>query len=256
MIRNLYPESRRQELLRLIHQQGQVTVSELSEKYRVSEVTIRSDLQFLHEQGLIIRTHGGAILADKVPDLSLNLRRLQQVEEKNRIGKAAAKFVSNGEAIFLDTSSTALALANNLKAHRDLTVITNSLAIAQLFLDTVSVTVVVIGGTLQRDTASFVGVAGIDLVRKFNIQKGFFGAHGISIPEGLTDVSAAEADFKKEMVLLCKKVICIIDSTKWGKVGLASFASIDQIHMIVTDSHVTNPIYEHIVSKNIPIIRA
>jgi DeoR/GlpR family transcriptional regulator of sugar metabolism len=242
---SLYPPERHQQILDLLSTSGRVTVNNLSERFDVSEVTIRTDLQILADQGLLIRTHGGAVAANRSPELALTLRRQQQVADKERIGAAAAALVSNGEAIFLDTSSTSLAIAQNLKRHRDLTVLTNSLALAQSLLNVHNITVVVAGGTLQRDTVSLVGTEGLDVLRKFNIQKGFFGAHGLDERAGLTDVSAAEAEVKRQMIPLCRQVIAVLDATKWGRAGLASFANLDRIHTIVT----TEPIPAALVER-------
>ncbi len=237
-MKELSVTERRQEILARVNQAGRVNVGDLSQAFGVSEVTIRADLQALAESGLVLRTHGGAIPANaSLQYLSLSLRRQQQVQEKTHIGAAAASLVADGDAIILDSSSTALAIAPHLKNHRYLTVITNALAVAQELLDATGVTVVVIGGTLRRDTASLVGTAGLEIVRRFNVQKGFFGAHGITLAEGLTDVSADEADVKRPLVAMCREVIAVLDATKWGRVGLASFADVAQIHKIITDTH-------------------
>ena len=144
--RELFPEERKHEIVRMITAEGRVSVTELSRKYGVSEVTIRTDLQDLADQGLIVRTHGGAVVVPHSPDiLSLNLRRQQQTTEKERIGAAAAVFVADGDAIFLDTSSTTLAIARRLKQFRDLTVLTNSLAVTQTLLEMTGITVVMTG---------------------------------------------------------------------------------------------------------------
>ena len=103
-------------------------------------------------------------------------------------------------------------------SHRYLTVITNSLTIAQELLDAPGVNVVLLGGTLRRETASLVG-GGLDVLRQFNIQRGFFGAHGLSLSEGLTDVSLEEAELKRPLVGMCRQVIATLDDTKWGRVG-------------------------------------
>lgn len=224
------------EILDRINQVGRASVTELSQQFGVSEVTIRADLQALTERNLIVRTHGGAIAAPRGPnELSLATRRQQQVAEKSRIGVAAAAMVADGDAIFLDSSSTALAIAQNLKHCRDLTVITNGLTIAQELIDAHGVTVVLIGGTLRRETASLVGGDGVERLRRFNIRKGFFGAHGISPAEGLTDVSLTEAEIKRSVIAMCRQVIAVLDATKWGRVGLASFARLDQLHRVVSD---------------------
>jgi DeoR/GlpR family transcriptional regulator of sugar metabolism len=183
-----------------------------------------------------MRTHGGAVPYNRALELSLTLRRQQQVTEKNRIGAAGAAMVNNGDAIFLDTSSTALALAHHLRQSHDITVITNSLAIAQFLLDVPGMMVVMPGGTVQRETVSLVGTDGLEFLHKFNIQKGFFGAHGISQPEGLTDVSVSEAEVKRTIISMCHEVIAILDGTKWGRIGLASFARLEDIQSIITDS--------------------
>ena len=84
--------------------------------------------------------------------------------------------------------------------------------------------------------ASLTGTAGFEPLRRFNIQQGFFGAHGINLPEGLTDVSADEADVKRELVSMCRQKIAVLDATKWGQVGLASFAAVENLDIVITDS--------------------
>lgn len=237
-MKDLSVAERRQEILERVKQAGRVGVGELSQDFGVSEVTIRADLQALADGNLLLRTHGGAIpLSTGLQYLSLNLRKEQQVQQKAHIGQAAAGLIHDGDSVFLDSSSTALAIAQCLRSHRFLTVITNGLAVAQELLDAPGVTVVVVGGTLRRDTASLVGPDGLDLLKKYNIEKGFFGAHGISPTEGLTDVSADEAEVKRPLVALCREVIAIVDATKWGRVGLSSFATAAQINTVITDAH-------------------
>jgi DeoR/GlpR family transcriptional regulator of sugar metabolism len=250
----MYTEVRRQELLKLVNQQGQATVAELSSLFGVSEVTIRMDLKVLAERNLVIRTHGGAVPANRVPELSLRLRQKQHVLEKDRIGMAAAQRIANSEAIFLDTSSTALAIARYLKRHRELTVVTNSLVIAQTLVEAPGVTTVMPGGMVQQDTLSLTGLDGLEMLKRYNIQKGFFGAHGISDPEGLTDVSAAEAEVKHEMVCRCKEVYAVIDATKWGRIGLASFARLEDIKAIITDCEPPAGLVSKAAEKNIEIV--
>jgi len=253
--RDLYPEERRQEILNQVNQVGRVSVLELSQQFGVSEVTIRADLQNLADQNLVVRTHGGAVPPGRgLGDLSLSIRLQQQVAEKSLIGEAGAAMVSNGDAIILDTSSTALAIAQRLKHHRDLTIISNSLAIAQGLLDVPGISVVMPGGTLRRETASLIGVDGLEILQKFNIQKGFFGAHGISLLEGLTDVSADEAEVKRPLVAMCRQVIAVLDATKWGRVGLASFADLEDIDCIITDRHAPADLVEQVRALGVEVI--
>jgi DeoR family transcriptional regulator, aga operon transcriptional repressor len=233
---DLYPAERQQQIMVILNRNGRASVSELSLMFGVSEVTIRADLQALAADFQIVRTHGGAVLASRPPELSLTLRRQQQVDAKERIGAAAAEFVADGDAVFLDASSTALALAHALRQRRDLTVFTHSLVVAQSMLDAPGVTVVMTGGTLQRETVSLMGTDGLAILHKYNLKAGFFGAHGLSFPEGLTDVSAGEAEVKRLVVALCRQVIALVDSNKWGRVGPASFASPEDLQVIITDT--------------------
>jgi DeoR family transcriptional regulator, aga operon transcriptional repressor len=255
-MKELSVAERRQEILGRVSQAGRVAVAELSQEFGVSEVTIRGDLQALAEGNFIVRTHGGAIPATSgLPVLSLSQRLQQQVQQKAHIGAAAARLIADGDAIILDSSSTAFAIAQNLKAHRYLTVITNGLAIAQELLDAAGVTVVVIGGTVRKDTASIVSTGGLDMLRRFNIRKGFFGAHGISLEEGLTDVSAEEAEIKRPLVAMCREVVAVFDATKWGRVGLASFADVSQIARIITDTFAPAELVAHIRQAGVDVIQ-
>ncbi len=238
MVKNLSVTERRQEILDRVNHSGRVAVAELSDEFGVSEVTIRADLQALAESNFLMRTHGGAIPHNAgLQVLSLAMRRQQQVLEKDRIGAEAAAMIDDGDAVVLDSSSTALAIALHLKQRRYLTVVTNSLSVAQELLDAPGVTVVLPGGTVRRDTASLVRTDGLALLSQFNLQKGFFGAHGITLDEGLTDVSAEEAEVKRPVLGMCRQVIAVVDATKWGRLGLASFASLREVNRIITDSH-------------------
>jgi DeoR/GlpR family transcriptional regulator of sugar metabolism len=143
--------------------------------------------------------------------------------------------VEDGEAIALDASTTALALAGQIKSRRELTVITNGLVVAMALLEAPGVTVLMPGGFLRRDSASLTGSEGGEFVKQFNFQKGFFGAKGLTLEEGLTDVNSDEVVVKREWVGHTRRVIAIVDSSKWGRVGFASFASIDQVDCIITD---------------------
>lgn len=254
-MKDLSVAERRQGILDRVVEAGRVTVGELSQQFGLSEVTIRTDLQALAEGGLILRTHGGAIAINASRDyLSLNLRRQEQVQEKAHIGAAAAALIRDGDAIFLDSSSTALAIAQCLKDRKYLTVVTNGLAVAQELLDSASIEVVVIGGRLRRDTASLVGTTGLDLLRHVNLLKGFFGSHGITLEEGLTDVSADEAELKRPVVQVCREVIAVVDRTKWGRVGVSSFATATQLSKVITDCDAPRDLVDQVRSAGADVI--
>lgn len=251
----IYPEIRRKAILDQVEKDGQITVQGLSQQFGVSEVTIRTDLQVLAESGLLMRTHGGAVAIAGSPELSVVLRQQKQVHEKNRIGEYCAGLIHDGDAIFLDISTTALALSRHLSSHRNLTVITNSLITAQELLEIPSINVILPGGTVRRETLSITGEDGLSWVKKYNLRIGFFGAHGIGFPEGLTDVSQYEAQVKAEMVKQCKLVVGIFDATKWGRVGFASFAALNEVDIVVTDQNADDALVAQAVASGIEVIK-
>jgi DeoR family transcriptional regulator of aga operon/DeoR family fructose operon transcriptional repressor len=232
----LYRQERQERIVDLLEKQGRVSVSALSERFGLSQATIRTDLETLVQEGLIVRTHGGAILADDSGiEISFELRRRLRAVEKRRIGAAAAAMIEDGEAIVLDASTTALAIANQIRDRRELTVVTNGIYIALALIDSPGVTVFMPGGFLRRDSVSMVGDDGRELIQRYHVQCGFFGAKGITLREGLTDVNCDEVAIKHDMLGHARQVIAIVDSTKWGKVGFASFATIDQVDCVITD---------------------
>ncbi len=236
MARDLFLQERRERILALLEQEGRVSVTALSQRLGVSQATIRTDLDALAAQNLLVRTHGGAIAADRTGlELSFDVRRRLHTAQKERIAAAAAAMVADGDAILLDASTTALALAHQIKGRRELTVLTNGVLIALALLDAPDITILMPGGFLRRDSVSIVGAEGHEVIEKYNFQKGFFGAKGLTLEEGLTDVNSAEVAIKKDMVAHARQVIAIVDSSKWGQVGFASFASIEQLDCVITD---------------------
>ncbi len=253
--KDLYLEERRQEILGQVNQAGRASVIELSQVLGVSEVTIRADLQALADKKLLIRTHGGAIaIGDNRYDLALTMRRQQQMTQKQQIGEMGATMIADGDAVFFDSSSTVLAIVPHLKQRVQLTVITNSIAVAQEMRDAPGIRVVMPGGTIQRETDSIIGLEGLEILRRYNIQKGFFGAHGISLPEGLTDVSAEEAELKQAIIARCRQTIAVLDATKWGRVGLASFATPNDIDLVITDNAAPSGQINQITKAGIEVI--
>jgi DeoR/GlpR family transcriptional regulator of sugar metabolism len=237
MSRELFQQERREQIIVLLGEVGRVSVAELSEQFDVTPATIRADLDALAAERLLIRTHGGALALDEERlELSFDFRRRLHAGQKSSIGAAAAGMIEDGEAIILDASTTALAVATQLKDHRELTVLTNGILIALVLIDLPGVTVVMPGGFVRRDSASMVGDEGHDFIERFNFQKGIFGAKGFTFEEGLTDVNTAEVSIKRDLVAHARQVIAVVDSSKWGRVGFASFASIDQLDCIITDA--------------------
>lgn len=240
MTEKLFLQERLDQIVVLIREQGRVSVAELSQRFDVSPVTIRNNLTTLEQQGLLVRTHGGAMTGptDGLVEPAFTLRQKARAVEKERIGRAAAELVQDGDTIALDASTTAWQVACYVKDRHELTVVTNGLCIALEFLHSPGATVVMPGGTLRTASASLVGELGARVLEQYHVQKGFFGARGLTLEEGLTDVNQYEVELKRRMVEISKKVIAIVDASKWGEVAFASFASLDQVSQVIADTAV------------------
>ena len=237
MTQKLFLQERLDQIVALLQKEGRVSVTNLSNHFGVSAVTIRNDLTSLQQQGFLVRTHGGAVTR---PDLSMeppafSLRKELHLAEKERIGRAAAALVRDGDSIALDASTTAWQVARHLKDRRELTVVTNGLFVALEFLDSPGVTVVMPGGSLRAASASLVGDQGACILERYHVQKGFFGAGGFTLEEGLTDTNQYEVELKQRMVERSKEVIAIVDSSKWGQVTFASLASVAQLDRVFSN---------------------
>jgi DeoR/GlpR family transcriptional regulator of sugar metabolism len=237
LLRNLSQSERMQHVLRLLETRDYVQVAELSEAFAVSEVTVRSDLKELHRQGLVARIRGGVrALQQGTAEVGFDLRLRLEVERKRAIARAAAAMVEDYEAIALDASTTAYYLALELRAKRELVVVTNGLLVATALADSPTNTVLVTGGVLRLSAMSLVGDLGTDVLRTTRINKGFLGARGLSLERGLMDLNPDEVRIKREMAEACEQVIGILDGTKWHRSALLSFVGVEDVSGIVTDS--------------------
>lgn len=233
----LSQQERLKHILRMLETRDSVPVSELSQAFAVSEVTVRSDLTALAQQGLVARVRGGVrALQQGQSEVGFDLRLRLEVERKRAIARAAAALVGEGEAVALDASTTAYYLALEFRSKRELVVVTNGLLVATALADAPGVTVIVTGGTLRLSAMSVVGDLGTDVLRTTRINKGFLGARGLSLERGLMDLNPDEVRIKQEMADACEQVYGILDGTKWHRSALLSFVAADQLAGIVTDS--------------------
>jgi len=232
---------RRQQILGLVNERGDTLVSELKERFGVSEVTVRSDLAALASRGLVVRTHGGAASPAaglRALELTFATRDQSNVELKTRIGAAAAALIQNGQSVMLDASTTGLQIARALRRQvplQDVTVITNGVHTALELLNTPGVNTILTGGQLRATAVSLTGALAADLLGKVHASLGFFGAKGLTISQGLTDVNLQEVEMKATMAAVCERVVAIVDHTKLGAVGLATFVPLSGLALVITD---------------------
>ncbi len=232
----MFVEERRRVILDQLRDQGRVLVKELSDLMAVSAVTIRQDLRALEEEGLLERTYGGAVPRQSttvMPELSFHVRQSKQRREKTMIAAAAAALVKEGDSVALDASSTVHALIPHLKTFRKLMVVTNSLIIAQSFLDSPQIQVMLPGGRLRRDSISIVGAP--EGLPDINFNIGFFSARGIALLSGVSDVDADEVMIKQVMAQRCVRTVVLVDDSKWGQVAPYTFLRLDQVAHVITN---------------------
>jgi len=258
MARRLYRQERLDSILERLARTGYVSVAELSEMLGVSAVTTRADLDLLQRAGQLVRTHGGAIpvSTDDENLLSFSVRQRSNVQEKERIGAAAAELVGDGEAIILDASTTAWHIARCLLNRRDLTVLTTGLYVAIELLRSPGISVLMPGGNVWREAAAMMGPMTAGILGMGNWQKGFFGGRGLTLADGLTDANKAEVQFKRALVSSVRRVTAVVDGTKLGKVAFAPLASIDQISVVVTGQQADPEVVAQIRDRGIEVILA
>jgi DeoR/GlpR family transcriptional regulator of sugar metabolism len=228
---------RHKAIVKLLKQEGgQLSVNALSDKLRVSSVTIRQDLRALADENVVERVYGGAVLRPSIPlssELSFETRLQEAFRAKEALGRFAVQMVKHGYGIALDGSTTVFALVPFLKPFTNLTIVTNSLIIAQNFRDTPHNKVFVPSGRMRGESATVVGT--LDGVPNINLNIGFFGAWGVSLSGGITDVDPDEVEMRQAMMTQCREVVIVADGRKWGEIAPYTYATLEDVDRIITD---------------------
>src|SRR3989441_11537988 len=241
---------RRMKMVKTINMHKTATVAEIAEWLGASPATVRRDLTWLDEQGLITRTRGGAtainypaqaILRRTVP--AYEQRLSEYTEEKQSIGQCAAENIHDGETIILDASSTNHFVLPFLAKKRDLTVITNSLYISKELMTisetNPSLTVICSGGTLFMRSYSFIGMIAEQALSQFYVDNAFIGLRGISLHHGLTSPFPEEIPVKRQMIKCAGQVFILADHTKFNLTFASLIAPLNVVHTLITDARIT-----------------
>jgi len=227
---------RREKILELIKEDGSAKVVSLAKIFKVTEPTIRQDLEKLEEDGLVIREHGGAYLKNVASNVrAISLAHQENLDKKEAIAQKCVEFIQPGDTIILDSGSTTSEIAKKLKGFRDLTVITNALNIALMIGAEPGIEVIVTGGEFKPPTLSLTGQKAADFFKGINAQKLFLATAGISLKAGLTYPSISDLVVKKAMIEAAEVTYLVADSTKIGKSAFASLGALSLINYIITD---------------------
>ncbi|MEA4908325.1 MAG: DeoR/GlpR transcriptional regulator [Chloroflexi bacterium] len=258
----LFREERLQLILKSLLARKKVLVTDLVREFEVSASTIRLDLAELETRGLLSRTHGGAILPEKIDNELITsknilaLREETQTEEKDAIAQAVLNLIHDGDSIMIDGGSTTARVAQRLGQRRKLTIITTSYHLLPILLEISDATIYVTGGLVHRDFKDFVGEISLDSISRFHTDITVIGIDGVSVKQGLTTPDIMMAQVKKKMIALSKKLVVVADQSKMGKVCLVPVAPLDSSFTIITDGQVDIDFIEQIRSLGTKVIVA
>jgi DeoR/GlpR family transcriptional regulator of sugar metabolism len=249
------PNKRQKMILHLLEQRENARVSELSDLLGVSVATIRRDLNKLREMGEIERFHGGAVISlPSAPEPPVIQRSGENIAEKERIGKAAAALVQDGDVIFIGSGTTALEVARNLLGIKNLTVITNALTVVNMLSNEENITLVTTGGIFRRSELSFIGHLAEHALSELRPQKVIMGIRAISLQDGLTNDYLPEVNTDRAIIYAASEVIVVADHSKFGKVSTAFVAPISAIRKLVTDAQTSKEIIASIQAQGVEVI--
>lgn len=224
-------------VLDAIAEHGSVDVVQLAERLGVSGATIRRDLQALHDQGLLVRTHGGAMASNVGLELPIRYKASRHHPEKRRIGVTAAALVEDGAIIGMTGGTTATEVARALADRQDITVVTNALNIAAELVPRPNIRLLVAGGKARHSSYELVGPTAEAMVTEYHFDISFIGVDGLTVAQGCTTHDEMEAHTDLAFIRQSRRTVVIADSSKIGQVRFAKICEISAVTDLVTDSH-------------------
>ncbi len=249
--------ARRQRILELVEKEQSVTVSDLCQTLTVSEVTIRRDLRHLADQQLVRRVHGGAVAGrGRNYEPPTIIRAATNEAQKRAIAVQAAKLVSEGDSIALDVGTTTLALAKELVGLSNLTIITASLPIANVLVESPRSRLILTGGIVRVQEHSMIGHIAARTYQDFHLDKAFVGVGGVHPDAGLTEYNQDDTLIKQAMMRHAKEIIVLADSSKLGRTCFMTIAPLEEADILITDSGAAPEDLEELRKRGIRIVVA
>lgn len=232
---------RRAAILSIVEEAGAARVSELVDQLGVSDMTVRRDIERLDQEGLLERVHGGALAVRPraADEPGFNAKSALMTHEKQAIATAAARLVEPGATIGISAGTTTYELARALRTLPQLTVVTNSVPVAQLLHESSSGHVVVLTGGVRTPSDALVGPVAVNALKGLHVDRLFLGAHGIDQEAGLTTPNLVEAETNRALVRASRSVCVLADHTKVGIVGLSTFMDLTEVDVLITDSGIS-----------------
>lgn len=248
---------RREAIKELLRANGEVKLKDLERQFTsCSSMTLRRDLKYLEEKGLVKRTRGGAVamsmLSPAAEDLYANRAR-DNIEEKERIAKKALAFVHNGGSVYLDSGSTMMLFARSFPDEY-LSVVTSGVNIALELIKKQKPQVTLIGGQVNRNTISVSGINAPGIVKQLNIDTAFIAASGYSDDNGFTSGTYTESELKKEVIRKAQRTVILMDSTKLDRVMAFTFAGLRDVDVLISDGDLPEEMRERAAECGVRLI--
>ncbi len=250
-------KKRQAQILEILLKEEAITVTVLAELLNVSTVTIRKDLTELEQANKLYRSHGKAIIINPFSyNRSVNEKEKIAVEQKDAIGREAAKLITRDDSIIIASGTTVHALARNIKPIHRLTVVSASLTVSEILSQDENNDILQLGGMLRHSSLSVVGQYSKQILENCSFSKLFIGVDGIDFDFGFTTTDMREAELNQQMMRAAQKVIVLADSSKFGKRGFAKIGNIEDIDVIITDAGVSQNVINLINDHGITLIIA
>jgi DeoR/GlpR family transcriptional regulator of sugar metabolism len=249
--------NRRYQIQQLLKEKQQISIHDVSDAFNISVATARRDLDKLAEDGIVERIHGGAQLIKKAPpEMPTILRNTEQAEEKARIAVHAVGLVQNNDTIFLGSGTTVMEVAKRIPALENLTVLTNSLLVANVLSNRDDINLIVLGGIFRHSENSMYGSLVEDALSEFHADKVIFGIRAIDIHQGLTNDFFPEISTDRNILRTGLEVIVVADHTKFNRISTARVCPLSWIHKIVTDQKTPPETINAIKQRGVDVIVA
>lgn len=226
---------RRNKLAQIILSEGSVKVGDIAEVFHVSTETIRKDLIYLEDKGIVKKGHGGAIASSELLERPLAVKAFENIEVKSKIAQAAIELIPTNGVIILAPGSTTLSIAKMLTLKKGLTIITNSLIIAEIITGTDN-NIFLVGGEIRKSSMAMVGFWASNLFSTVKADVAFVGTDGFESRSGPCTTSYAESEVNKVILNSCKKAVIVCDNSKFTSDGTFQFGSWEDIDYLITDS--------------------
>lgn len=252
----MYSEQRKAEIVRILEENGSVDVNRMAESFQTSRETIRRDLSDLELQGVLKRTHGGAVLDSRNREYPIVVRGIQQVEEKKKLCQIAASFVKDQDTLFVDNSSTLLYLPRYLPAKMRVTILTNSI---NFLLEASKIQnhdwlMICLGGILNASNLSVYGPGAIKSAGEYYPNKTFFSCAGISPDNKIADSSLHEIEAKRMMIARAQETFLLADSTKFKKAGPMYLCDFNDVDYLITNAETARDEIGYIKNSGVKLV--